>query len=49
MLCGLQLWAVRRLEDQPNSIRDFEVLRAVPALAVELEHDAFAVADANRP
>src|SRR4029453_8863816 len=48
MLGRLQLGAVGGLEHEPDTIGDGEVLRAVPAGVVELDHGAFFLADANR-
>jgi hypothetical protein len=47
LLGRLQFGAVRRLEDEPNAVRQGQVLQAVPTRPVELDHHALVVADAT--
>jgi len=45
---GLQLWAVRRLEHEPDAAGHNQIFRSVPSSAIELQHDALAFARARR-
>ncbi len=49
MLGGLQLGTVGRLEDEPDAVRNDEVLGPVPAGIVELQHDALLAPRTGRP
>ena len=48
MLGGLQLGAMRRLIREPDTVRHGQVLRAMPARAIDLKDDALVLACTRR-